>query len=334
MRLAGLAARAGRLREALSALYALMGLLESSQPEDAHSYEAFQLRSEICKMLTLLGRSDEAIQEAEATLSELDLLPELEWKRSARARVNTALTLAYHECGDYRRAISLSEETLTVLQELNMISTFAALLSNLTDLYLEVGDYAKAHAHIQMMVAAAQDTSNEHLLATAHMETGLSWLLQHQDSQALDEFNEAVKWAEQVRTFDSLPKLKSFRAWALLELNQPDAAAIDGAKVAEIARDAGSPEWTAYNHLIQARLHDAHGDSAATLESVQAAANIFREEGTRFDEAIALRVVARAQRALGQFDAAAKSMERAIGELRLIGNSVMAADMERELQLK
>ena len=332
MRLAALAARAGRLREALSSMYVLMSLLDSAQPEDAHSYEAFQLRSEICKMLTLLGRSNEAIQEAEATLTELDLLPELGWKRSARARVNTALTLAYHECGDYRRAISLSEETLTVVRELNMISTFAALLSNLTDLYLEVGDYDKAQIHIQMMIDAAQDTSNENLLATAHMETGLSWLLRHQDSEALNAFNAAMKWAEQVKTFDSLPKLMAFRAWALLELNQPDAAAADAAKVAELARDAGSPEWTAYNHLIQARLAEAHGNLAETLEQAQAAADIFREEGTRFDEAIALRVVARAQRGLGQMDAAAKSLGRAIDELRLIGNGEMARQLQMDRQ--
>ena len=332
MRLSALATRAGRLRESLSSMYALMGLLDSAKPEDASSYEAFQLRSEICKMLTLLGRSDEAIQEAEATLGELDLLPDVEWKRSARARVNTALTLAYHECGDYRRAISLSEETLTVLQELNMISTFAALLSNLTDLYLEVGDYDKAHTHIQMMIAAAHDTSNENLLATAHMETGLSWLLQRQYSKALEEFHEAVKWADQVRTFDSLPKLMALRALTLLDLNQPDTAATDATKVAAMARDAGSPEWTAYSHLVQARLAEVRGNLAEALEEAQAAASIFCEEGTRFDEAIALRVVARVQQALGQAEAATQALNRAIGELQLIGNSEMAQLMQEEFR--
>jgi tetratricopeptide (TPR) repeat protein len=325
MRLASLAARAGRLREALSSLLALMGLLDNSHPEDGHSYEAFQLRAEIAKMQTLLGRSDEAVTEAEAALNELETIPDLEWKRAARSRLNTALTLAYHEGGEYRRAISLSEETLVVLQELNMISTFAALLANLVDLYIEVGDYEKAESHIKLMEEAARDTSNESLLATAHLERGLALLLQNKDDEALREFDEAEKWAAHVKTFENRPKLLALRALALIDLKRLDEAQTAVNEAEELSRDAGSPEWAAYTLLAQAQLAEAHGDFAGALQHGGEAAEIFKKEGTRFDEAMALCVVARAQRQLGHADEAVKAYERAVAELKLIGNVAMAA---------
>jgi predicted ATPase len=330
MRLSSLAARAGRLREALSSLLALLGLLDNSHPEDEHSYEAFQLHAEIAKMQTLLGRSDEAVTEAEAALNELETIPDLEWKRAARARLNTALTLAFHESGDYRRAVALSEQTLAVLQELNMISTFAALLANLVDLYIEVGDYEKADAHIVLMKDAARDTSNESLLATAHLETGLSRLLQGKDDEALREFDEAEKWAQHVKTFENRPKLLALRALALIDLTRLDEAQAAVNEAEELSRDAGSPEWTAYTHLAQARLAEARGDCALALQHGGEATEIFKKEGTRFDEAMALRVVARAQTKLGHADEAAKAYERAVGELKLIGNAGMAARVADE----
>jgi predicted ATPase len=333
MRLASLAARAGRLREALSSLLALLGLLDNTHPEDEHSYEAFQLRAEIAKMQTLLGRSDEAVTEAEAALRELETIPDLEWKRAARARLNTALTLAYHEGGEYRRAVALSEETLAVLQELNMVSTFAALLANLVDLYIEVGDYEKAESHINMMKEAARDTSNESLLATAHLESGLSRLWQDKDEDALREFDEAEKWATHVKTFDNRPKLLALRALALVDLNRLDEAQAATNEADELARDAGSPEWTAYAFMAQARLAEARGDCASALQQGSEAADIFKKEGTRFDEAMALRVVARAHGKLGQAAEAAKAYERAIGELKLIGNAGMAARVAGEARV-
>ena len=307
MRLSSLAARAGRLREALSSLLALMGLLDNTHPEDGHSYEAFQLRAEIAKMQTLLGRSDEAVLEAEAALNELETIPDLEWKRAARSRLNTALTLAFHESGDYRRAVALSEETLAVLQELNMISTFAALLANLVDLYIEVGDYEKADAHIQLMKDAARDTSNESLLAMAHLETGLSRLLQGKDNEALREFDEAEKWAQHVKAFENRPKLLALRALALIDLTRLDEAQVAVNEAEELSRDAGSPEWTAYTHLAQRGWPRRGATCAGALQHGNAAAEIFKKEGTRFDEAMALQVVARAHAQSGHAQEAAKA---------------------------
>ena len=58
----------------------------------------------------------------------------------------------------------------------------------------------------------------------------------------------------------------------------------------------------------------------------------FKKEGTRFDEAMDSRVVARAQYKLGHAGVAIQAYERAAGELTLIGNAEMARRAMSEAQ--
>jgi tetratricopeptide (TPR) repeat protein len=112
---------------------------------------------------------------------------------------------------------------------------------------------------------------------------------------------------------------------ALIDLKRLHEAQVAVNEAEELSRDAGSPEWTAYTLLAQAQLAEAHGNFAGALQHASEAAEIFRKEGTRFDEAMALCVVARAQRKLGHADKATEAYERAVAELKLIGNVAMAA---------
>ena len=54
-------------------------------------------------------------------------------------------------------------------------------------------------------------------------------------------------------------------------------------------------------------------------------------QGTRFDQAIAMRILARAHLALGQRDTGVAGFERAANLFKLIGNTEMAAVLTHEL---
>ncbi len=331
MRLAALSLRAGRFNDALNTLRTLQASLEATQPEEACSYEAFQLRAEIAKVEALLGRADDAQRTAEDGLQVLDAMPGQDWFKAARARLTTALSMAYHENGEYRRAIKLSEETLEVLNDLNMISTYAALLSSLVQVYVEVGEYEKARKCIEMMKNVATESSNESLLASGHLAAGLIKVLTLKPQEALDELDVADKYAQQVRIFEDRPKILMLRAFSLIDLRRLDEARIVLDELIPLAQESGLREWEAYAHLAQARYLLATGDVDAGLQLAQSAAQVFEEEGTRFDQAIALRILARAHLAMGQNEVGCAEFERAAGLFKLIGNIEMSAVLTNEL---
>jgi RecA/RadA recombinase len=331
MRLAALSLRAGRFNDALNILLTLQASLEATQPEEANSYEAFQLRAEIAKVEALLGRADNAQRTAEDGMQALDAMADQSWHKAARARLTTALSMAYHENGEYRKAIKLSEETLHALNDLNMISTYAALLSTLVQLYVEVGDYEKARHCIGMMKAAAAETSNESLLASAHLAAGLIKVLTLKPQDALDELAIADKYAQQVRLFEDRPRIMMLQAFSRIDLRRLDEAKATLDELIPMTQESGLAEWEAYAHLAQARYTLAMGDPQTALELAQSAAKVFEAEGTRFDQAIALRILARAHLALGQRDTGCAGFERAALLFRLIGNTEMYAVLTNEL---
>ncbi len=331
MRLAALSLRAGRFNDALNILLTLQASLEATQPEEANSYEAFQLRAEIAKVEALLGRADDAQHTAESGLQALEAMADQSWHKAARARLTTALSMAYHENGEYRKAIKLSEETLGVLNDLNMISTYAALLSTLVQLYVEVGDYEKARHCIEMMKDAASETSNESLLASAHLAAGLIKVLTLKPQDALDELAVADKYAQQVRLFEDRPRIMMLQAFSRIDLRRLDEAKATLDALIPMTQESGLAEWEAYAHLAQARYLLATGDSQTALELAQSAAQVFEAEGTHFDQAIALRILARAHLALGQRDTGVAEFTRAANLFKLLDNNEMASVLINEL---
>jgi RecA/RadA recombinase len=331
MRLAALSLRAGRFNDSLNILMTLQASLEATQPEESLSYEAFQLRAEIAKAQALLGRDKDAQHTAEAGLHDLEAVAGQGWHKAARARLTTSLSMAYHESGEYRKAIALSEETLAVLNDLNMLSTYAALLSTLVQLYVEVGEYERARACINMMKATAAETSNESLLASGHLAAGLIKVLTLKPQEALDELAQAEKFAQQVVTFEDRPKILMLKAFSLLDLRRLDEAKTTLDDLIPLTQESGLREWEAYAHLAQARYLLACKDAHTALQLAQTAARVFEEEGTRFDQAIALRILARASLALGQKETGFAEFQRAAGLFKLIGNTEMAAVLTNEL---
>jgi hypothetical protein len=331
MRLAALSLRAGRFNDSLNILMTLQASLEATQPEEALSYEAFQLRAEIAKVQALLGRADDAQLTAESALHDLEAVSSQGWHKAARARLTTSLSMAYHENGEYRRAIALSEETLNVLNDLNMVSTYAALLSTLVQLYVEVGEYERARACIDMMKNAAAETSNESLLASGHLAAGLIKVLTLKPEDAIDALVQAEKYAQQVVIFEDRPKILMLKAFSLIDLRRLDEAKATLDELIPMTQESGLREWEAYAHLAQARYMMLCNDAQTALQLSQSAAKVFEEEGTRFDQAIALRILARAHLALGQKEMGFAEFQRAAGLFKLIGNSEMAAVLMNEL---
>lgn len=331
MRLAALSLRAGRFNDALNILRTLSASLEATQPEEALSYEAFQLIAETAKVEALLGRPDDAQRTSEDGLQALEAVSSQTWHKAARARLTTSLAMAYHENGEYRKAIKLSEETLEVLNDLNMISTYAALLSTLVQLYVEVGEYERARACIEMMKHAASETSNESLLASAHLAAGLIKVLTLKPQEALDELAMSDKYAQHVRIFEDRPKIMMLRAFSLIDLRQLNEAKATLDELIPMTQESGLREWEAYAHLAQARYLLAIGDQQTALELAQSSAQVFEEEGTRFDQAIALRILARTHLAQGHTELGCTEFERAANLFKLIGNMEMAAVLNHEM---
>lgn len=320
MRMASLMTRRGRYSEALDTLASLHSSLEDSHPEDAKSYEAFQLSADICKTQVLTGRREEAIHTAETALEDLSGLAEREWHKAARARLNTSLALAYHAEGEYRKAIKLSEETLQTVRELNMVSTAGALLGNLIQLYVEVGDYERVPENVELMERMYETTSNEYLLASANLSLGMMYVLQNKNTEALEVLDKAEHYADMIKLFDERTKVLVMQIFALVELKQAAEARKVLEKALPMAADSGAHEWEAYAKLAKARLLLVEGDPRTAQSIAREAAGVLRDEGTHFDEAIGRRVLARCHAALGQKDDAIQAFERARSLFKLIGN--------------
>jgi len=320
MRMASLMVRRGRYTEALDTLQSLRSSLNDLHAEESQSYEAFQLVAELCKTLVILNRDEEAIKTAQDALAELENLPERDWRKAARARLNTSLALAYHADGDYRRAIKLSEDTLQTVRELNMVSTAGALLSNLVQLYVEVGDYERVPENIKLMEEMAADTSNEYLLASANLSEGMMYVLQGKNALALDKLDKATEFADMIKLFDERPKILVMQIFALVELGRTAEAREVLDKAMPLAVESGSREWMAYAQAAKARVLLAEGNPREAQMTAREGAGTLRDDGTHFDEAIARRVLARCHAALGQKDDAAQALERARTLFKLIGN--------------
>ncbi|HQV70528.1 MAG TPA: AAA family ATPase [Thermoflexales bacterium] len=320
MRMASLMVRRGRYTEALDTLQSLRSSLNDLHAEESQSYEAFQLSAELCKTLVILNRDEEAIKTAQDALAELENLPERDWRKAARARLNTSLALAYHADGDYRRAIKLSEDTLQTVRELNMVSTAGALLSNLVQLYVEVGDYERVPENIKLMEEMAADTSNEYLLASANLSEGMMYVLQGKNALALDKLDKATEFADMIKLFDERPKILVMQIFALVELGRTAEAREVLDKAMPLAVESGSREWMAYAQAAKARVLLAEGNPREAQMTAREGAGTLRDDGTHFDEAIARRVLARCHAALGQKDDAAQALERARTLFKLIGN--------------
>jgi tetratricopeptide (TPR) repeat protein len=239
--------------------------------------------------------------------------------------------MAYHENGEYRKAIALSEETLAVLNDLNMLSTYAALLSTLVQLYVEVGEYERARVCIDKMKSAAVETSNESLLASGHLAAGLIKVLTLKPQEALDELAQSEKYAQQVVIFEDRPKILMLKAFSLIDLRRLEEARATLDELIPMTQESGLTEWEAYAHLAQARYMLACKDAQLAMQLAQSAAKVFEAEGTRFDQAIALRILARAHLALGQNDIGFAEFQRAASLFKLIGNNEMTGVLTNEL---
>ena len=72
--------------------------------------------------------------------------------------------------------------------------------------------------------------------------------------------------------------------------------------------------------IVQARFDLLEGDAGAALGHAETAEQIFREENARYDQARALRMMGRCQRALGSEEKASRHFERAAELFEQLGN--------------
>ena len=340
IRLAVLAENAGQFQRAEALLNEVYDRIKdpADVEADAMSVEAFEVRSHLARILTRVSRSDEAVTFAEQALALLDQAPQGGAQagntslglQPARLQLMNSLALACAASGNYIRALVIYEEILVSARELNLLDMLARLLPSVANLYLMLGDYDQAKERAREMIDMATEMSSESLMAMAHLIAGRSLIYQSKPYAALRQLDQAAQVASKLKFFAAKAELLALRALALIRLGRVDDAQEPLDQSAILAESSGSREWVAYSFVIHAELLLAKGNAEKAVSMAQNATQIFHEEGARFEEAVSLRTLGHACRALGQAEQSASAYEHARELFAAMGNDEQADRTERE----
>jgi predicted ATPase len=333
MRLAKLADNAGRHMESLQLLQHLHELMDSATPADQTSPEVFDLHAEIAQALTRVSRADEGAQYAEDGLSDLSHMPKNEDTQRLRLHLLIALAEAHAAQGHYRQVVNLLDEIITSARQLHVVDTLSEGLVNLAQLQLTLGQYDKATEAIKNLLETAQQISSESLSALSYVIAGRALIYQGRFAEALRQFEEGEKLMLQTRYYSVRPQLLALRGLALINSGRMDEAqaALDQAR--PMAEASGSRESVATIDLFKAMVALTQENPAKALPLAQSAAQVFTEEGARFEQAWALRAIGRAYRLTDQFSLSRKAYNEAKAIYEVIGNQHQAGVTTEESEL-
>jgi tetratricopeptide (TPR) repeat protein len=332
MRLATLADAAGQFSREHDILQETLACLDPASP-DAASPQAFQARGQFTRALARTSRADEAIRYAEATLAEMERLPQTDAHRAARIRVLNHLGLALMSAGDYPRALALYQDIRRSTRQMNLMDVLSLILINLSNLHLMLGQYDQVRDIIGDMVEVGNQISSESLLAHARLTAGKSQVYQAKPYAALCQLEQAEKIAAQLRFFAGQPELLAYKALALVRLGRPgDAKALLDASEATAAA-SGSREWVALVASIEAERWLALGEPLKALPLAEDAIVVFQEEGARFYEATTHRLRGHILKRLGRIKPASQAYQRAGEIFTALGNTGQVARTLQEADL-
>jgi tetratricopeptide (TPR) repeat protein len=331
MRLANLFGDKGRHIEALLILQNVNAGLSKEAREHASSVEAFRLRAALAFALTQVGKDDEGIQLAGDSLKTLEAMPkaahdrdeEDAWKM-VEVELRSALAASYFGRGEYKKAIELAEDVLTVAEKLDLADTQMMVQDRLADMHLATGQYAKAEDYADRMLKTGRELSNESLMAMAHIIRARSLRLQDDNGGALRELDQAEKLVNEFQWFAERPQMMAIRAAALIGLQRLAEARALLDQADEIVNTSGIREWMAFVKMMHARYEVATHNNETAADMATEAARIFNEEWAYFEEAQAVRIIGRAHKQAGNASAAQHYYRQAIELFERIGNLAQA----------
>jgi tetratricopeptide (TPR) repeat protein len=305
----------------------MLALLEESrelQPdteEDKYSREAFMLSMEYTRALVRVSRADEAITHCEEALARTASVADVAQRESLRAHLNGALAMALYYNGQYDRCITVAESVLPLARRQLQHSTARSVLTSLVNWCIATGKYDRAEKHVREMHDLAKSSSDESLAALAHLLHGKLNSMLGNHIAALKAYDEAESLVAVFKSFPWRPELLAMKAWALVDQRMLGEARALLLKAGPLARASGSREWVGNVQIVQARFDLVDGEIDSALGRAETAEQIFREENARYDQARALRIMARCQRALGAEDKAVRLFQRAADLFEQLGNA-------------
>jgi hypothetical protein len=142
----------------------------------------------------------------------------------------------------------------------------------------------------------------------------------------------AQKLVSEFEWFPERPQMMAIRAAALIGLRRLPEAHVLLEQADDIANSSGIREWMAFVKLMHARYNIAIANYDVAADLASEAARIFGEEWALFEEAQAIRIVARAHKHAGNPSAAQFYYGNAIERFERIGNAPQAQATRKEAQ--
>lgn len=187
------------------------------------------------------------------------------------------------------------------------------LAQNLTGLlWLGRGDLAAARHHFQIALVSSRECGDEWGLALSYSNQGALERESGRPRLAIRLFERAEHMMDRVGSRDDLPELLRRRAEAHLDLGQTDEAVRLADRGLALVRGFSNPleEWGCTRVLSQVAA--ARGETTRAVELAQDAATGLGSIGSKFEEGLALRQLAEAQRLAGLQTEATRSARESL----------------------
>ena len=231
----------------------------------------------------------------------------------------TGLGNAYHSLGDYRKAIELFQQSLSIIKEIGDKDSEGKTYSNLASTYKCLGDYKEAIEFHQQSVSIAKEIGDKGLEGTEYTNLGIAYRCLRDYKNAIESYQQSLSIAKEIGK-------KGSEGAAYTRLGSAYKCVGDYQKAIEfheqslsIAKEIGdkSLEGEAYSNLGIA--YRCLGDYHKAIEFNQQSLSIVKETGDKRSEGAAYTNLGNAYYSLGDYQKAVGFFQRSLSIAEEIG---------------
>ena len=231
----------------------------------------------------------------------------------------TGLGKAYHSLGDYRKAIELLQQSLSIIKEIGDKDSEGKTYSNLAITYKCLGDYKEAIEFHQQSVSIAKEIGDKGLEGTQYTNLGIAYRCLRDYKNAIESYQQSLSIAKEIGK-------KGSEGAAYTRLGSTYKCVGDYQKAIEfheqslsIAKEIGdkSLEGGAYSNLGNA--YRCLGDYHKAIEFNQQSLSIVKETGDKRSEGAAYTNLGNAYLSLGDYQKAVGFFQRSLSIAEEIG---------------
>lgn len=277
--------------QAVGAFEQALTALEQLSHSPAQQQQAMDLQLSMSHALLAMGKLQRAIE----TLEGLEPVAEAMDDGRRLGHVCTVLALAYWLAGDYQHALSLGRRALAIAKLLDDFAPRVQATLVVGQVYLAVGEYARAEECFGQNVAVLQDELDESALAIPWPPLVLSHACFAWSCAERGAFPEAqVHWEEAIRVAEkrACPVSRAVAYGSagavLLMLGDVSPALIWLERALSLCQCAAQPLWFAWMTAWRGEAYLRAGQIAEALACAERAWTCARERQERGSEAQAL----------------------------------------------